>query len=204
VLDLCCGTAALALQVSEYAAPEVHVFGLDFNKAMLHGAMNKRTLAKRKERGRIRNGRDRVGVNMNNVGFILTDAAHLPFRDGCIDHIGTAFSFRNLIYMNPLARIYLKEILRTLRPGGKFVCVETSQPRRRPLRVLYHLYLGKIVPFIGGVVSRHKGAYRYLGTSAINFPSGEEIAEMLLSAGFREVSLKHMTLGVVGIHVGIK
>lgn len=204
VLDLCCGTGDLALHISEYVAPEVHVLGLDFNKAMLSRSMDKRARAERKGRLQAGNGQNAVGVDAYNVSFILADAAHLPFKDGCIGRIGISFSFRNLIYKNPLAKVYLKEVLRALRPGGKFVCVETNQPRHGLLRILYHLYLRKVVPLIGGLVSGCKGAYHYLGMSAANFPSGEEIREVLLSVGFREVSFRRMALGVVGMHVGTK
>ncbi|NIP66887.1 ubiquinone/menaquinone biosynthesis methyltransferase [Candidatus Bathyarchaeota archaeon] len=204
VLDLCCGTGDLALYVSKHASPSVSVLGVDFSKAMLYRAVNKRAKAERKESCRIKKGQEELGVDTCNVSFILADAGHLPFKNECIDRIAISFSFRNLVYGNPLAKIYLKEVLRTLRPRGRLVCVETSQPRTSPLRFLYHLYLRKVVPLVGGLMSGQKGAYRYLGISAIHFPSGGEIAEMLLSAGFREISFKPMTLGVVGLHVGIK
>ncbi len=192
VLDLCCGTGDLALYIAEYATPETQVVGLDFNKGMLWKALNKRAMAGRKH-GKI-----------YNVSFILADAAHLPFKEGCFDRIGISFSFLNLIYKNPLAKAYLKAVLRILDTRGKFVCVETSQPGFRPLRILYHLYLRKVVSFIGGLVSGRKDAYRYLGRSAINFPPGEKIVEMLLSTGFRKALFQPMTFGAVGLYEGIK
>lgn len=204
ILDLCCGTGDLTLHISRYSGLESHVLGVDFNKGMLYRAVNKKVRAERKERYRIKNGQDKIRVNTYNVSFILADAAYLPLKVGCIDRIGISFSFRNLVYRNPSAKFYLKEVLRTLHPKGKFVCLETSQPRHRPLRVLYHLYLRKVVPLIGWLVSRRKGAYRYLGISATNFASGAEITKMLLNAGFHEASFKPMALGVVGIHIAIR
>ncbi len=193
VVDLCCGTGDLALHISKHVAPEASVLGLDFSKAMLRRAISKKHAERQK--------RDQF---THDISFILADAAHLPFKDDSIDRIGISFSFRNLVYRNPKAKTCLREALRTLRPRGKFVCVETSQPRFRPLRFLYHLYLIGVVPLVGWLVAGHKGAYRYLGISAKNFPSAKEIADMLLNAGFRSVSFKHMTFGVVAIHVGVK
>lgn len=204
VLDLCCGTGDLALRISEYANPEAYVLGVDFNRAMLEKAMNKKGGAERKVRRWINNRENEVRVHKCSVDFILADAAHLPFKEGSMDQIVTSFSLRNLVYRNPLAEIFLEEALRTLRPGGRFVAVETSQPESRPVNLLYHLYLRRVVPFVGGLVSGRKAAYQYLGTSATNFPSREEVAEMLLGAGFRKVSSEHMTLGTVGMYVGVR
>ena len=109
------------------------------------------------------------------------------------------FSFRNLIYRNSRAKVYIKAILNTLRPRGQFIFVETSQPKRRSLQILYHLYHRKIVKFIGGLVSGRKGAYNYLSKSAINFPPGDIIKKILLNAGFRSATFKHMLFGAVGL-----
>ena len=188
IVDLCCGTGDLSLHIQRHVSPEALVAGLDFNKAMLNKAVNK----KRAEQDR------------SEVDFILADAVHLPFKNACVDCVGISFSFRNLIYKNLQASAVLSEIVRSLQVGGKFVCVETSQPKRRSLRILYHLYLMKIVPLVGWIISRRKNAYRYLGMSAANFPSAEEISRMLLNAGFREVSFKRLTFGIVARHVGVK
>jgi len=203
IVDLCSGTGNLALHISNYSTSRAFVIGLDFSRAMLKTAMSKKLIEKRKRRcNGIRQKKARV--NPCDINFILADAACLPFQDECVDRIGTSFSFRNLVYKNPKAMTCLKEIVRVLQPRGKFVCIETSQPRQRLLRILYHLYLRKVVPFVGGLVSRRKGAYRYLGVSATNFPPAEEIADMLSHAGFPEVSFKRMTFGVVALHLGIK
>jgi len=203
IVDLCCGTGNLALHISNYSSSRALVVGLDFSRAMLNRALSKKLKEKRKRRcNDIRQNKARV--NACDINFILADATCLPFRHRCIDRIGVSFSFRNLVYRNPNAMTCLKEIVRVLQPRGKFVCIETSQPRPRLLRILYHLYLRKVVPFVGGLVSRRESAYRYLGVSATNFPAAEEIAYMLSRAGFPEVSFKRMTFGVVALHLGNK
>lgn len=186
ILDLCCGTGDLTHDISRFAARNPSIVGLDFSKEMLLKGLHQ-------ERGK---GRRR--------DLILADARNLPFQDECIDRIGISFSFRNLIYHNSQAGFYLKEVLRVIREGGKFVVVETSQPASYPLRIVLHLYQGKFVPFIGGLISRYKHAYRYLGYSAMNFYSAESIRKMLLGCGFRKVTYKSLMSGIACIHVSTK
>ncbi len=203
IVDLCCGTGDLALHISRYAAIDACIVGLDFSEAMLKKAMSKKS-AERQKRDQINLEPNGVGGDTRNIDLILADASSLPFRDENVDRIGISFSFRNLVYKNPKAKSVLKEVLRALRTGGKFVCVETSQPRWHFLRFLYHSYLGTVVPFVGGHISGRKGAYRYLGMSATAFPPAKELADMLSSAGFRDVSFIQMTFGIVAMHVGVK
>jgi demethylmenaquinone methyltransferase/2-methoxy-6-polyprenyl-1,4-benzoquinol methylase len=203
VLDLCCGTGDLALSISKNTAPGTFVLGLDFSKMMLHRAKIKTHLEwQRKTHNNIKQ-KKRGGIN-TNVDFFLADASCLPFRNDSINRICISFSFRNLIYKNPQAKLFLMEVLRTLRPQGKFVIVETSQPKSLFIRILFHLYLNIIVPNIGWLISGNKGAYRYLGLSAKNFPSAKKVANLLLTAGFRKVLFKHLTFGIVSLHVGVK
>ena len=203
VLDLCCGTGELASRILRHFTPEACVIELDLNKAMLAKAVEKISARRRKSPNTAAR-RESVVAGASDPNFILADSAHLPFKDGCVDRIGISFSFRCLVYKNPKARIYLKEVLRALRPGGRFVCVETSQPSRRLFRVLFRLYCMKMVPLVGWLISGRRGAYRYLGLSAANFPSGEEVAAMLLNAGFRRASFVPRTFGVVALHVAVK
>jgi demethylmenaquinone methyltransferase/2-methoxy-6-polyprenyl-1,4-benzoquinol methylase len=160
--------------------------GVDFSKEMLSKALHHEK------------PRERRGI------LVLAEAGNLPFRDECVDRVGIAFSFRNLIYKNSRAGPHLKEILRVTHRGGKFIVVETSQPASYPLRIALHLYQGKIVPFIGGVISGDWSAYRYLGDSSTNFYSPENVRKMLLTHGFRTVSYNPLALGIACVHVSTK
>lgn len=191
ILDLCCGTGDLGLSILRYTSPETLVLGLDFTEGMLRKA------AQKVRKG----GGSALGTR---ICFVLADAAYLPIKDGCVHRVGISFSFRNLVYRNPLAEACLKEALRVLSPNGRLVCAETSQPPSRLLRCLYHLYLATVVPFLGRLLSGRRGPYRYLANSAVGFPPAEEIAGMLLSAGFREAWFKRMTFGIVCLHVALK
>lgn len=139
-----------------------------------------------------------------NVDFVLADAAHIPVRNESISCVGMSFSLRNLVYKNPRGILFMREILRIISTGGRFVSVETSQPKRRLIKAFYHLYLKKIVPPVGGIISGRRSAYLYLSASAANFPPAEEVTRLLLKTGFREAEHRQMAMGIVAIHLAKK
>jgi len=186
VLDLGCGTGDLAVLLSRRGGPEVKVVALDFSLPMLEAARAKAREAKL------------------NVAFIRADAAHLPFRPGALDAAGSSFSLRNLTYRNPAAGQHLAEAMRSLRPGGRWVMVETSQPPSAPVKWGFHSYLRYLVPPLGRLLSGNPGAYRYLAASALGFYPAEQVSRMLLEAGFRSVTFRRLFLGAVAIHTAIK
>ena len=138
------------------------------------------------------------------IAFTYGDAANLPFPDGYFDCIGISFAFRNLTYKNPLVQRHMAEILRVLNISGKFVIVETSQPRAKLIRKLYHLYLRWFVSRLGYLLSGDRRAYYYLAESAARFYTPEELKEVLFAAGFRKVSFRSLFLGAIGIYIAIK
>ncbi len=187
MLDLCCGTGDLAINLARLAENDVAIVGVDYSPPMLEIATRKaEPLTGRK------------------VSFTHGDAANLPFPDGYFDSVGISFAFRNLTYKNPLAQRHIAEVLRVLSTGGRFVIVETSQPRAKLVRGLYHLYLHWFVFRLGHLLSGNRGAYHYLAESAARFYTSEELKAMLVAAGFREVSCHPLFWGAIGIHVAIK
>ncbi len=186
VLDLCTGTGDLAIRIASSAGAGMSVFGVDFSMPMLEFARVKA---------------ERAGAA---VSFSAGDAGELPFHDGSFGVISIAFGFRNLTYRNPGRDRYLSEILRVLAPGGRFVIVESSQPRSRIFRTLAHLYTKVGVSLLGGIVSGQRGAYRYLAHSAVNFHGPEELAGLLRSAGFDRVEYRPLLFGVAAIHIAYK
>lgn len=188
VLDLGCGTGDLAISIARMSEPDVEVAGVDYSRPMLEIAARK---AKRL-------------APAKNISFILGDVASLPFPDGHFACAGISFAFRNLTYKNPSTNRHLAEVCRVLKEGGRFVIVETSQPESRLIRTIYHLYLRWFVFWLGYLISGNKGAYHYLAESASRFYNSGEVKEMLISAGFREVSFHPLLLGAAGIHVAVK
>jgi demethylmenaquinone methyltransferase/2-methoxy-6-polyprenyl-1,4-benzoquinol methylase len=188
VLDLCCGTGDLAINLARLAENNVELVGVDYSPPMLEIATRK---------AKPLTGRAKIS-------FTYGDATNLPFPDGYFDSIGISFAFRNLTYKNPLAQRHIAEVLRVLSSGGRFVIVETSQPKAKLVKKLYHLYLRWFVFRVGYLLSGNRGAYHYLAESAARFYTSEELKEMLVTAGFRKVSFHPLFWGAIGIHVAIK
>ncbi len=188
VLDLCCGTGDLAINLAQLAENNVELTGVDYSQPMLEIAVKK---AEQLARGR-------------RISFIHGDAANLPFPDGYFDCVGISFAFRNLTYKNPLAQRHIAEVLRVLSAGGRYVIVETSQPKLKLIRKLYHLYLRWFVSRLGYLLSGNRGAYNYLAESASRFYTAEELQGILGTAGFRQVSFRSLFFGAIGIHVAVK
>lgn len=180
ILDLATGTGDLALLLKE-GAPEAQVVGADFAPPML-------ALARRKAEVR--------GVE---VDFLEADALALPFPDASFDAVTVAFGFRNFAdYQRAL-----QEIHRVLAPGGRLVLLEFPPPPKGAFGLVYRLYFGKILPFIGGLISGSFGAYRYLPESVEAFPPPEALKTLMEGVGFR-VRYELLTFGVAAIHVGDK
>ena len=188
LLDICCGTGKLAIDMAGIADSSIRIVGVDFSLPMLELAVT--------EAGRSNSG--------ERVSFVHGDAAALPFPDGHFDCVGIAFAFRNLTYKNPLTLRYLAEIVRVLRPGGRFVIVESNQPRGRLIRKLFHLYLRTFVFRIGYLLSGNRGAYRYLAESAARFYTPDKLGNLLLSSGFSRFLSRPLMFGTVAIHIAVK
>jgi ubiquinone/menaquinone biosynthesis C-methylase UbiE len=110
----------------------------------------------------------------------------------------------NLTYKNPDREKFLNEIYRVLKSQGKFVIIESSQPHNALVRSLFRIYLKVFVAGIGGWLSGHKGAYRYLAASARNFYKPAEIKQLLSVIGFSRVEYRPFFGGIAGLTVATK
>lgn len=171
VLDVATGTGDLAIAVVE--AGIASVVGVDIAEEMLEVAREKVRRRGLEERVTLRTG----------------DAERLPFSDRQFDAATVAFGVRNF---EDLQR-GLQEIRRVLRPGAMVVVLEFSSPRRFPVKQLYAFYSRFILPWIGRLVSRDKGAYTYLPESIRAFPDGEAFLDELHRAGFEQVEARPLT-----------
>lgn len=186
VMDLGTGTGDMAVRIAR-KSPQIRVVGYDFSASMLE-------VARRKARR----------YKVENIEFIEGDAASMPFDDETFDVVGISFAFRNITFKNPYTGQYLKETFRSLKPGGKFVIVESSQPRSPLVRYFFHAYLHYIVSGIGGRISRAKGAYHYLAYSARHFYTREALTELLEQHGFSCIHHRPMLLGAAAVTVARK
>ena len=104
--------------------------------------------------------------------------------------------------MSPSLDGGLREIHRVLEPGARFVILEFSTPRSPVINGAYQLYFNNILPFVGGLISGHPSAYRYLPRSVANFPVEEALASRMEKAGFRNVRWQSLSFGIAAIHTG--
>ena len=176
-LDLCAGTLDVAAAISMTSGFRGAVIGADFAEPML------------------RAGKRKVG---DKVAPLAADALALPLKSASQAGAIAAFGIRNVAEVDAA----LTETLRVLRPGARFVILEFSTPRIPVLRELYHFYFHHVLPLLGGLISGHRTAYRYLPQSVANFPVEEELATRMERAGFRRVSWSRLGLGIAAIHVG--
>jgi len=183
LLDLCTGTGDMALEAARQF-PTATVAGVDFSAAMI-------------DLGRRKIARARVA---DRVRLCVAPAEALPFGDGVFDAVTVAFGLRNV----PERRQALAEIRRVLTPAGRAVILEFTTPSRRWFRRVYLWYFHRILPAIGGFISGHPSAYRYLPASVRDFPPPEELAAWMTEAGFHDVSYRFLTAGIAAIHVGNK
>ena len=182
VLDLAGGTGDIAALMSNRVGKHGSVVLSDINEAML-------------EVGRQRmEDRGLVG----NIEYSLANAEKLPFAGAEFDAVTIAFGLRN-VTDQPAA---LREMLRVLKPGGRAMILEFSKVEFDGLRKLYDGYSFGILPKIGKLVADDEDSYRYLAESIRKHPGQDELADMMVAAGFENVTYRNLTGGMVAIHSG--
>ena len=181
ILDVATGTGDLAIAMARRIR-DVQVLGVDLSEQML-------AVARRKIEARGLDGR---------IVLDRGDAERLAVADASVDVATVAFGVRNFGDLGA----GLRELARTIKPGGKVVILEFSRPRNRVFRALYEFYSYKILPRIGGLVSRDKRAYEYLPASVGEFPAPEEFMAMMARAGFRNCRARSQSFGIAQIYLG--
>jgi demethylmenaquinone methyltransferase / 2-methoxy-6-polyprenyl-1,4-benzoquinol methylase len=184
LLDLAGGTGDVAFRVVEAGGGGTRVTVCDINAEML--AVGHERAARR--------GHDGV------VSFEQGNAEELPYPNRSFDCVTIAFGIRNV----PRIDHALSEAYRVLKIGGRFLCLEFSSVDVPGLDKLYELYSFQVIPRIGKAVTGDREAYKYLVESIRKFPKPKAYMKMIESAGFRRVSFKSMTGGVVAMHSGWK
>jgi demethylmenaquinone methyltransferase/2-methoxy-6-polyprenyl-1,4-benzoquinol methylase len=180
VLDLCTGTADLAIAARTARPPASRVIGVDFAGRMLrvgHEKIRRRNL-------------DRT------IQLIRGDATTIPLASGSVDAVTIAFGIRNVERPDEACR----EIRRVLRTGGRVAILEFAIPIAGPFRAVYLAYFEHVLPRVGRALSKHEAAYDYLPASVTAFARPEEFVNLLRQSGFSEVSARSLTFGAVVLY----
>jgi len=183
-LDVCSGTGEMAMNLYRLKNDSATVMATDFSLPMTKLAV-----------GKSRDGK---------IPFIIADVAYLPFPDNSLDLITISFATRNIKQTRQGLQHHFREFHRVLKPGGRFVNLETSQPRIPILRRLMHLYVKLAVRPVGTALSGSRAGYAFLAGTIPRFHSAEELAELMQTAGYRDVRFRRLFFGMAAIHVAVK
>jgi len=178
-LDVGTGTGDLMRDMKQHY-PQSRSFGLDFTLDMM------------------RWGRSRH--DHKHATWTAGNALHLPFPNNTFDTVISGFLLRNV---TDLERS-LREGYRVLKPGGRFVALDTTQPPQNLLTPLIRFHLHTVIPFLGKMFAGRKDAYTYLPRSTESFVRAERLLAYLAAIGFTKVEFKRFMFGTIAVHWGVK
>ena len=184
LLDVGTGTGKISFE-SLKRYPGIRCVGADISEGMLEIA-EKRRMAENRSKDEIR--------------FLQSDAAELPFEDGAFDAVISGYLIRNV----PDILKTLKEQNRILKSGGTMVCMDTAPPVRPLVRKLTDFYFKRIIPGIGGLLASDREAYAYLTRSTLDFKRPEEITALMREAGFSTIEYREFLFGMNIVYWGVK
>jgi len=184
MLDVCCGTGMLSLELARAVSPTGKVTGLDFSEKML-GAARK-------------NLKDDPAGGL--IEFVYGDALKMPFAENCFEGATIGWGLRNL----PDLRQGLLEMKRVVKPGSMVVSIDMGKPSVPVYKQIYWLYFKKLVPFLGQVFAAGRSEYQYLYRSASEFVSQVELTEIFQECGYTRCGYINLAFGAVAIVFGQK
>jgi demethylmenaquinone methyltransferase/2-methoxy-6-polyprenyl-1,4-benzoquinol methylase len=183
-LEVCSGTGEMAANLQKLANPKTRIVLSDFSFSMVSKARNKPEL-------------ERTSIS-------LADSAMLPFPDNMFDLVVISFATRNIAGSAARLLRFLREFHRVLKSGGQFINLETSQPKSKLIRILYHLYIKSVVRILGRLISGSRTGYNYLSYSVERFFDVEVLSAIILNSGFSKVQSRTMSFGTVAVHKAVK
>ncbi len=183
ILDVATGTADVAIMASGLLKPD-KIIGIDISDGMLE--IGRKKLKK---------------LHLENTIELLNgDSETINFENGSFDAVTVAFGVRNFQHLEK----GLSEILRVLKPGGKLVVLEFSQPSSPFIKSFYNTYMKTVAPGMGRLFSKNSCAYEYLDESIKKFPEGKRFVQILENIGYIKTQSKTLSLGICSIYCGEK
>ena len=184
IMDVATGTGDLAIAMAK-RVDRTQILGVDLSEEMLAVARAKVRKQGLEERIMLEKG----------------DAENLVMvADESVDAVTVAFGVRNFENMEQ----GLRELYRTIKHGGKLVVLEFSMPKNRLVRWIYRQYAHRLLPYVGGMISKDRRAYTYLPDSVEEFPAPEKFAQILKDVGFSKVRLRRQSFGIAYIYEATK
>jgi demethylmenaquinone methyltransferase / 2-methoxy-6-polyprenyl-1,4-benzoquinol methylase len=184
IVDLCCGTGQLSLELAITVEKKGHVTGLDFSQNMLEKAKENVSNTS----------------HLETIEFIQGDAMNLPFEDNTFDGATVGWGLRNL----PDLEKGIREMIRVVKPGCMVVSLDMAKPTLPVFKQGYWLYFEKLVPLMGKIWAGKAKAYQYLHDSTREFPAQQELAQLFAQSGLIETRYENLAGGVVAIVSGRK
>ena len=180
VLDLCTGTADLAIAALDAAPGAARVVGVDFAGEMLRVGLQK----------------SRTRDLSRRLTLVRGDAANIPAASGSMNAVTVAFGIRNVQNTQQACN----EIFRVLAPGGRVAVLEFAIPTTPGVRAAYLWYFNQVLPRIGKLISKHNAAYGYLPASVGAFATPDEFVTILRQSGFADIKAVPLTFGIVYLY----
>jgi len=184
ILDVASGTGDLAKAFARIIKDDGHLTVTDINENMLEIARNRLADA---------------GL-LKNITYLQADAQTLPFTDNQFDLVTIAFGLRNV---TDKAKA-LHDMFRVLKPGGKLLILEFSQPKAKLINKVYDFYSFNIIPTLGEWIAQDKASYQYLVESIRMHPDQDTLKQMMQDAKFEDVTFQNLHSGIVALHKGYK
>ncbi len=181
LLDVATGTADFAIMAAR-RLPHALITGIDLSEGMLRIGRAKVTAAQLNERIQLQSG----------------DCLSLDFADASFDAALAAFGVRNFENMAS----GFAELRRVIKPSGRLIILELSEPKVFPLRAFFRLYLHHIIPFAGRLLTGHTREYRYLPASIEQVPQGEAMLDLLRAADFEDCRCETYSFGICSCYSG--
>lgn len=179
-LDVCCGTGDFAFALQDQVGERGRVTGVDFSRRMLEVA------------------REKAGRKGQPVAFKWGDATQLDFADDIFDAATVGFGVRNIEDVQGV----FAQMARVVKPGGRVVCLEITQPVKRPFKDFYGVWFDRVVPAVGRLVSQDASAYTYLPSSVRRFPPADKLAVIMEQAGLQDVAYDLLAGSIIAVHRG--
>ena len=178
LLDVACGTGDVAIEAHKQGVRKI--IGADFSHNMLELFAKKSNWIKGKS--------------------VQTTAEQMPFKENVFTNITVAFGVRNFYDI----KSGFKSFHRILKQNGKATVIEFQMPENIFFKSLYKFYFKKILPFIGGIISKNKVAYNYLPKSVEEFDEKIILVDLLKEVGFKSVKKHRLTFGIVQVVIAEK